>query len=114
MAVSGSLRLTLGGSLSSTNLRAAKAVLAELGTLPPNVDKARSIVATLTATAGELPSFNRRRQWDDVILDWILGHLAENPHATKTAALRRFRDEGKACEQARFGQLFDRAREMAT
>ena len=113
VAVSGSLRLTLGGSLSSTNLRAAKAVLAELGTLPPNADKARSIVAALTATAGELPSFDRRRQRDDVILDWILDRLAEDPHTTKTTALRRFRDEGKACEQARFGRLFDHAREMA-
>ena len=114
VAVSGSLRLTLGGSLSSTNLRAAKAVLAELGTLPPNSGKARSIVATLTATAGKLPSFNRRRQRDDVILDWILDHLVGVPNASKTAALRHFRDEGKACEQARFGRLFDHAREMAT
>lgn len=114
VAVSGSLRLTLGGSLSSTNLRAAKAVLAELGTLPPNADKARSIVAALTATAGKLPTYDRQRQRDDAISDWIQHHLAEVPNATKTAALRRFRDEGKACEQARFGRLFDHAREMAT
>ncbi len=109
VAVSGSLRLVLGGSLSSTNLRAAKAVLAKLGNLAYNVDEARSIVAELTATAGELPSFNRRRQRDDVILDWICEYLAEFPNATKTSALRRFRDEGKACEQARFSLLFGQA-----
>ncbi len=114
VAVSGSLRLTLGGSLSSTNVRAAMAVLAELGASPPNVDKARSIVATLKATAGELPSFDRRRQSDEVILDWILDHLAEAPNPTKTAALRCFRDGGNACEQARFGRLFDDAWEKAT
>ena len=114
VAVSGSLRLTLGGSLSSTNLRAAMAVLGELGTMPANADKARSVVATLTASAGELPSFDRRRQSNDAILDWILDHLVAVPNASKTAALRRFRDEGKACEQARFGRLFDHAREMAT
>ena len=111
--VSGSLRLTLGGSLSSTNLRAAMAVLAELGTSPLNVDKARSIVATLTATAGELPTYDRRRQSDEMILDWMVDHLTEAPNATKTVALRCFRDGGNACEQARFGRLFDDAREMA-
>ena len=113
VAVSGSLRLALGGSLSSTSLRAAKVVLAELGALPPDADKARSIVAALTAAAGELPSFARERQHDDVILGWILDYLAEDPHTTETAALRRYRDDGKACEQARFGRLFDDAREMA-
>ena len=114
VAVSGSLRLLLGGSLSSTNLRAAQAVLAKHGNLAPNVDEARSIVATLTAMAGGLPYFQRRRQRDDVILDWIQDHLVKVPSATKTASLRRFRDEGNACEQARFGRLFDYAREMRT
>lgn len=113
VAVPGSLRLTLGGSLSSTNPRAAKAVVQELGTSPPNAGEARRIVAALTATAGELPSLDRRRQQDDEILDWILDRLAEDPHTTKTTALRRLRDEGKACEQARFGRLFVNAREMA-
>ena len=114
VAVPGSLRLTLGGSLSSTGPRAAMAVLAELGTSPLNADRARSIVAKLVATTGELPSFDRRRQCDDMILEWILDHLVEVPKGNKTAALRRFRDEGNACEQARFGRLFDHAREIVT
>ena len=113
VAVSANLRLQLGGSLYSTNLRAAKAVLAEVGTSPPNAREARRIVAALTATAGEIPSLRRRRQHDDEIFDWILDRLAENPSATKTVALRRLRDEGKACEQVRFGRLFDDAQELA-
>ena len=112
--VSGSLRLILGGSLSSTNLRSAVAVLSELGDSPASVDKARRIVGELTAAAGDLPSFDRRRQSDESILDWIVDHLANEPHATKTAALRCFRDAGNACEQARFGRLFEQARELAT
>ena len=114
VSVPGRLRLALGGSLSSTSLRAAMAVLAERGTLPPNADSARSIVATLASTAGELPAFDRKRQCDDVVSNWILDHLAEAPNGNKTAALRRFRDEGNACEQARFGRLFDGAREVVT
>ena len=114
ITVPGRLRLTLGGSLSSTALRAATAVLAESGTVPPDVGRARTIVDTLVATVGELPPFDRRRQCDDMILEWILDHLAEAPNGTKTTALRRFRDEGNACEQARFGRLFDDAREMVT
>ena len=112
ITVPGSLRLTLGGSLASTNLRAAVAVLTELGTLPPNAAKARSIVGALATTAGKLPTFDRRRQCDDLVSDWIVNHLADAPNVSKTAALRRFRDEGNACEQARFGRLFDNAREM--
>lgn len=114
VTVPGSLRLTLGGSLSSTSPRAAMAVLAGLGTAPPDADTARGIVAKLAATTGELPSFDRRRQCDDMILEWILDHLAEVPKGNKTAALRRFRDEGNACEQARFGRLFDHAWEIVT
>ena len=114
VAVSGSLRLVLGGSLSSTNLRAAKAVLAELGTSSPSADKARRVVASLTASAGKLPTYDRQRQHDDAILDWIHDHLVEVPNATKTAALRCFRDGGKACEQVRFNRLFEHAREMST
>ncbi len=114
ITVPGRLRLTLGGSLSSTTLRAAIAVLAQLGTVRPDVGRARSIVGTLAATAGELPNFDRRRQCDDMILEWILDHLAEAPNGTKTTALQRFRDEGNACEQARFGRLFDDARELVT
>ena len=112
--VAGSLRLILGGSLSSTNLRSAVAVLSELGNSPASVDKARRIVGELTAAAGDLPSFDRRRQSDDSILDWIFKHLISEPHATKTAALRSLRDGGSACEQARFGRLFEQARELAT
>jgi hypothetical protein len=114
VTVPGRLRLPLGGSLSSTSIRAATAVLAELGTSAPDAEKARDIVAALAANAGELPSFDRRRQGDDVVFEWILDHLADTPNGSKTAALRRFRNEGNACEQARFGRLFDDAREMAT
>ncbi len=47
-----------------------------------------------------------------MILEWIFDHLAEVPNGSKTATLQRFRDEGNACEQARFGKLFDHAREI--
>ena len=114
VTVPGSLRLTLGGSLSSTSPRAAMAVLATLGTSVPDADKARGIVDKLAATTGELPSLDRRRQCDDMILEWIFDYLADAPNGSKTAALQRFRDEGNACEQARFGKLFDHAREMVT
>ena len=111
VAVPASLRITLGGSLSSTSPRAAMAVLAELGASTLSAAKARSVVSTLSTTAGELPSFDRRRQCDDAISEWILDHLAEAPNGSKTTALRRFREAGNACEQARFGRLFEDARD---
>ncbi len=110
--VPGKIRLALGGSSSSTNPRVAMAVLAELGESPPNTDRARSIVGALAATVGELPSFDRRRHRDKDVSEWILDYLTDAPNGNKTRALRRFRDEGNACEQARFGRLFDEAREL--
>jgi len=112
VTVPASLRLAVGGSLSSTNIRAAMAVLADLGRSTPIAHQARIIVGKLAATTGELPSLKRCRHDDKAISEWMFDHLVDFPATSKTSALQRFRDEGNACEQIRFGRLFDEAYEL--
>lgn len=112
--VDGRLRLALGGSMSSTSVRTAAAMLREVDEASSTVAAARSFVANLGARTGELPSLERRRMSDGQILGWIGELLQFEPGMTKTVALRRFRDQGNACEQSRFSRLFAEAVGSAT
>jgi hypothetical protein len=60
----------------------------------------------------KLPQINRRPFRDDQeVVDWIIGaitrHALDSP--SKSSMLRLLRDEGRACEQKRFGVLFKEA-----
>ena len=99
-------RQSVGGSLASLSVRAARHVL-ELGQSSAlDACLARSALSTLTQSLDELPQIRRRRLTDDEIVDWITAEARESPGLTKTTALRRLRDSGRACEQSRFGDLF--------
>ncbi len=110
LRIPGQLRLRLGGSMSSTGVRAARAVVEELASTGPiHARPARELVASWLASTDALPRFERKRLSDQEVEDWILADAVEHPEtANKSTALRRLRDEGRACEQARFGRLYDR------
>lgn len=116
LRIPGQLRLRLGGSMSSTGVRAARAVVEELApTGPIHARPAGELVASWLASTDALPRFERKRLSDEEIEDWILADAVEHPDAAnRSTALRRLRDEGRACEQARFGRLYDRLMLEAT
>ena len=99
-------RQSVGGSLASLSVRAAKHVLALGQPTALNACSARSVLSALTRSLDELPQIRRRKQTDDEIVDWITDEALRSPGLTKTTALRRLRDSGRACEQSRFGDLF--------
>ena len=111
--VPGQLRIRFGGTMSSTGVRVASAMVAEIersGGL--HGDEARRRVASWSAATSPLPRFERKRLSDRDIELWITSDLEAHPGSmNKSAALRRLRDDGLACEQARFGRLHDRASE---
>ena len=111
--VPGRLRTCLGGSLSSTGVRAA---MAALSTCPANgqlrASEAQRVVGALTESSEGLPAYQRKRLEDHEIDGWIRKHTLAVSTATRSRALRTFRDEGMACEQSRFGRLFDAATEV--
>jgi hypothetical protein len=51
--------------------------------------------------------FDRTRMTDADVAKRIEQELAIDPRAKKSVLLRRLRDEGFACEQKRFGSIFD-------
>jgi hypothetical protein len=108
----GQLRMRFGGSMSSTGVRVARAMLDQLDpqeSLGPR--QAREFIKTFLRDTEPLPRFDRDRLSDDDVLTWIRTDAQAHPGTTnKTAALRRLRDERRACEQTRFGHLYDSAR----
>lgn len=105
--VPGRLRTRLGGSMTSTGVRAARALIDALA--PGDrllADQARATVSRLVNESDPLPTFDRKRLDDHAVAEWIRVEARRNPLATKSSALRAFRDEGMACEQSRFGRLF--------
>jgi hypothetical protein len=72
-------------------------------------DQARRLVVSWCDATGPLPRIERKRLSDRDVELWIASDLKVHPgSANKSSSLRRFRDGGLACEQARFGRLFDR------
>lgn len=109
VSVPGKLRTALGGSMSSTGPRAARAAIEALHPSEvPRPDQARLVVTQLADRAPPLPESKRKRLDDHEITHWIAAAVTEQRAVAKTSALRALRDEGLACEQARFGRLFDR------
>lgn len=108
----GQLRMRFGGSMSSTGVRVARAALE--GLRPREflgAHRAREFIAASLRCTEPLPRFDRTRLSDSDVLAWIHSDAKAHPGASnKTAALRRLRDGGRACEQSRFGRLYDAAR----
>jgi hypothetical protein len=109
--VPGQLRLRFGGSMSSTGVRVASAVVDEFSKSGEfDGDEARRLVASWCGTTSPLPRFERKKLSDRDIELWITSDVETHPGTVnKSVSLRRFRDEGLACEQSRFGRLYDRA-----
>lgn len=104
----GRLRMRLGGSMSATSVRAARAIVESLDH-QENLDarRARKVIAGWMRSTDPLPNYQRSRLTDDDILSWIRVDAKAHPDAAnKSAALRRLRDAGHACEQSRFGRLY--------
>lgn len=100
------LRRALGGTLTSLNVRMAASWLRHCqdGSL------------TSTATSGSWEKWaasesrperhNRQPTTDDEVVTFIRQQTASQPGISRTRLLRLLRDEGRACEQSRFADLY--------
>lgn len=110
IAAPGRLRTFLGGSMASSAVRAASEVIGEIGPEGPlEATRARQLIHRLVESSDPLPVHERKRLDDDEILGWVRAHVLGHGDTTKSVALRDFRGAGMACEQSRFGRLFEMA-----
>lgn len=110
--VPSSFRLLVGGTLGSLSVRTAIRIISELGLTEVTAAKANELIEDLSGSVSELPNFKRKKVDDDAVGEWIRTRLVEDPMLSKTSALRNFRDMGLACEQSRFGRLFEQTQNI--
>lgn len=108
--IEGRLTSKLGGSMGTLAARVAAHVVANCGPAAVSAPAAATVVDRLLADAKPLRRFDRRVRPDDQIKNWISRELKSRP-AAAGALLRRYRDAGYACEQARFRRLVELVRE---
>lgn len=110
IAADGSLRRELGGSRLSLTLRMARAWLArrpDRGRLYS--DRGEAAWADWARSVSHTECYDRRPMSDEELTKLIYTLRRTDPALSATRALRQIRDDGIACEQKRFGQLFHAA-----
>lgn len=108
LPVSGRFRTGLGGTDSSLNARLL-ALLARDATA--HQFRRSAMAATLTRMASALPSTMRRsgRRTGDAQIARRIREIRQHvPGISRTSALRELRNDGIACEQARFRSIWKR------
>lgn len=105
MPATGRLRLVLGGSMVSVNVRLAHHLMSKFGSSLSR-QHALSEISELLERAPELPIHDRRLLNDREVLAEIARMRRASPDISATSAHRTLRSEGFACEQKRFRDLF--------
>jgi hypothetical protein len=100
------LRHLLGGSLGSLNVRCIRYALEKLNGDLPSVTGLRTLFTRALRRQPVLPTYTREPLSDEQVCAFIRSALAEDAELRPTPLLRRLRDSGRACEQARFTALF--------
>ena len=105
------LRTALGGTTTSLNLRTAIAWLERLPTPRISGNRRHEAWKAWASTASRAEVYDRQPLTDTQVLAFVRVARRDDPSLSKTRALRLLRDAGHACEQRRFGELFQSALE---
>lgn len=103
------LRQSLGGTTTSLNLRTAIAWLKLLPEPRINGSLQHPEWRAWVDASRSRDSYDRRPMTDAQVAHFIRNLRAADPSMSRSRALRILRDEGMACEQKRFGRLFQEA-----
>ena len=105
------LRMSLGGALTSLHTRVARWLLEKISPAEMNAETARRHIERLASCAPELPTIQRTQADDDQIRKFIRQSIRRDAGTSYTRLLREYRTSGHACEQSRFRALFVAERE---
>jgi len=100
------LRRALGGTATSINLRMATAWASRLSGGQLVSERMRTEWETWARKVRVVETYDRQSLTDEALIALINDLRITEPSISKTRALRRLRDSGVACEQRRFGELF--------
>lgn len=100
------LRHSLGGTLTSLNVRSALKWLELTTTVGAFSQDAHTLWSEWTDESRKLEQHNRKQIPDKAILELIGTLRSHDPQISKTRALTALRKSGIACEQRRFAGLF--------
>lgn len=98
---------TLGGTRMSLNVRVAKRIVELAPEHGWDGRMVRQLMAAELEQHPEIVRYERHKLSDEEVVAFIEESLANEPTASRSSLLRRLRDLDMACEQKRFGQLFD-------
>jgi hypothetical protein len=107
------LQAELGGARQSLNVRLARRLLATTGGAM-RLTSLRAAAHQLMEAAPPSPRYNRTQKSDAEVGRYIAAELHRSPGTSCTRLLRRYRNQGFACEQQRFRALFEQSMEDAT
>jgi hypothetical protein len=104
-----SLRRELGGTTSSLTLRMARAWLSRRSQAALHSIEDEAAWLKWGQSVSHTEHYGRSPMTDAQLSSLIRKLKSEDPELSATRALRQVRDAGIACEQKRFGQLFQQA-----
>lgn len=100
----------LGGSLIGLHARLARWILEDAPKTGLEAEGVRNAVQRLITRTPTRESFDRRKMTDHEVSRFIERTLRQDATLPQTVLLRRLRDSGRACEQARFRGLLAQVR----
>ena len=101
------IREVVGGGMQGLNARVARLILEK--SAPDELSRSRA-QAVIDEASACLPKFEyprREGQGDEQVVAFIRESIQAKSKCTKTGLLREWRAQGLACEQNRFGALFE-------
>lgn len=99
-----------GGSMHSLNVRLVRHAIETLSYRDLRASSLIDHFSTLLERAPEMPKHDRQPMDDNQVRAFIRSELQRNPKARHSPLLRQLRDSGRACEQKRFAELFQRVK----
>ncbi|MDX3569515.1 hypothetical protein [Streptomyces sp. ID05-47C] len=100
------LRQTLGGTLTSLNVRMAASWLEHCTPGRLTDPQAQARWHQWASQAARLERYDRTPVSDEIVIAFIQEMKLLHPDSSRTRLLRLFRDKGMACEQKRFAGLY--------
>ena len=99
--------------MQALNVRVAEHIINSLDGMQVSLESARAVVADLASKSPPLKKYSRRTMSDEEVRSFVAEELKSNTRVSKSALLRKLRDQGYACEQTRFSALFSEVKTLS-